>query len=63
MNTILAYVIWNYFSFNFIQIKKNAPTFLEFGLYNNSINKTIINTVLHYNYYFNEKIPSKVHIT
>ncbi len=30
---ILAYVIWNSFSFNFIQIKKNVPTFPEFVLY------------------------------
>ncbi len=33
MNKILAHVIWNLFSFNFIQIKKNVPTFPEFGLY------------------------------
>ncbi len=35
MNKILAHVILNYFSFsfNFIKIEKNVPTFLEFGLY------------------------------
>ncbi len=30
---ILAHVILNYFSFHFIQILKNLPTFPEFELY------------------------------
>ncbi len=34
VHQILSHVIWNYFSFNFIQIKKkNIPTFPEFGLH------------------------------
>ncbi len=33
VNKILAHVIWNSFSFHFIQIKKNVPTFPGFGLY------------------------------
>ncbi len=32
VNKILAHVIWNYFSFHFIQILENVPTILEFRL-------------------------------
>ncbi len=34
VNNIVAHVIWKYFSFNFIPILKNIPTFPEFGFYN-----------------------------
>ncbi len=39
-------MIWNSFSFHFIQIKKNVPTFLEFGLYVIYVNTDIDSRII-----------------